>query len=49
MTDIDEARVISVFRHKSKINFEIFWIFFFLSFHAVVLVKTFLLMYQLSM
>ena len=24
-TDIDEARVISAFRHKSKFNFELFW------------------------
>ena len=49
-TDIDEARVISAFRHKSKFNLELFWKKIkFLSFHAVVLMKTFLLMYQLPM
>ena len=45
---IDEAKVISGFRHKSKFNFELFWKKIkFQGFHAVVRVKTFLLMYQL--
>ena len=49
-TDIDETKVISALRHKSKFNF----VFFlkkikFSGFHAVVLVKTFPLMYQLLM
>ena len=42
--------MISAFQHKSKFNFELFWKKFkFYSFHAVVLAKTFLLMYQLPM
>ena len=50
-TDIDEATVISALRRKSKFEF---WTFLkkkikFLGFHAVLLVKTFPLMYQLPM
>ena len=52
MTDIDEAKVISAIQHKSKFNFELFsniylFLFKFLGFYVVVLVKTFPLMYQL--
>ena len=42
--------LISALQHKSKFNFELFWkIIQFFGFHAVVLVKTFPLMYQLLM
>ena len=48
-TDIDEAKVILALRQKSKFEFRIFLKKKnkFLGFHAVVLVKTFPLMYQL--
>ena len=51
MTDIDEAKVISAFRQKSKFEFRTFLKkkIQFLGFHGVVLVKTFPLMYQLPM
>ena len=50
-TDIDEAKVISAFRQKSKFEFQTFLRkkIQFLGFHGVVLVKTFPLMYQLPM
>ena len=50
-TDIDEAKVISAFRQKSKFEFRTFLRkkIQFLGFHGVVLVKTFPLMYQLPM
>ena len=50
-TDIDEAKVISAFRQKSKFEFRTFLKkkIQFLGFHGVVLVKTFPLMYQLLM
>ena len=51
MTDIDEAKVISAVRQKSKFEFQTFLkkknqI---LGFHGVVFVKTFSLTYQLLM
>ena len=48
-TDIDEAKVISALRQKSKFEFRTFLKkkIKFLGFHGVVLVKTFPLMYQL--
>ena len=50
MTDIDEPKVISALRHKSKFEFRTFLKKIeFLGFHAVVLLKTFPLMYQLLM
>ena len=49
-TDIDETRVNSTLRHKSKFYLDLFWkenlIF---CFHAVVLVKNFPFMYQLQL
>ena len=52
LIDIDEAKVISALQHKSKyklkFNFDLFEMKFeFLGFHAVILVKTFPLMYHL--
>ena len=49
MTDIDEAKVISALRQKSKFKFRTLKKIKFLGFHAVVLVKTFPFMYQLLM
>ena len=51
MTDIDEAKVISALRHKSKFKFRTFLKkkIKLIGFHGVVLVKTFPLMYQLQM
>ena len=50
-TDIDEAKVISAIRQKSKFEFRTFLKkkINFLGFHGAVLVKTFPLMYQLLM
>ena len=50
-TDIDEAKVISALRQKSKFEFRTFLKkkIKFLGFHGVVLMKTFQLMYQLLM
>ena len=50
-TDIDEAKVISALRQKSKFEFQTFLKkkIKFLGFYGVVLVKTFPLMYQLLM
>ena len=47
-TDIDETKKNSALRHKSTFNFRLFWKKN-LGFYAVVLVKTFSLMYQLLM
>ena len=49
--DIEEAKVISALCQKSKFEFQTFLKkkIKFLGFHGVVLVKTFLLMYQLLM
>ena len=56
MTDIDKAKIIPAFQHKSsssthKNSISNFFEkkFKFLGFHAVVLVKTFPLMYQILM
>ena len=51
MTDIDEAKVISALRQKSKFEFQTFFEknIQFLGLYGVVLVKTFPLMYQLLM
>ena len=51
MTDIDEAKVISALRRKSKFEFRTLKKkkIKSLGFHGVVLVKTFPLMYQLLM